>query len=273
MFQQNVTMAPGTEAFSSHLVEIIIMLLGAAILGFILGRMFKKSYKEEYFELDELHAKCAGIENGLKSTITGLMDKVSTLENELASCKQRFADLTNDYNNALTTNGQLTAQVTDLKNTVATLEKEIHSHRLTIADLTDKHGKALADKGLLDKQLITLSHELEKLKSMPMSAKLAPQFDAALAKEVFEKPVKLNDLKIVEGIGPKIEELFRKAGIKTWDQLAATAPGTLKTILDSAGPNFQVHDPATWPQQAGMAANNSWKELKDLHDKLQGGKA
>jgi predicted flap endonuclease-1-like 5' DNA nuclease/outer membrane murein-binding lipoprotein Lpp len=273
MFQQNVTMAPGTETFSSHLVEIIIMLLGAAILGYILGRVFKKSYRQEFLDLDELHAKCAGIENGLKNTIADLTAKLAALENDLASCKKRFADLTGEYNASLAVNTQLTTQVADLKNTIATLEKDISLHKQNITSLTDKHSVVLADKGLLDKQVATLSAELAKLKSMPMSSGLASQFNASLAKEVFEKPVKLDDLKIVEGIGPKIEELFQKAGIKTWVQLSAAAPAALKAILDSAGPSFQMHDPATWPQQAGMASKNQWKELKELQDKLQGGKA
>ncbi|MCE7924634.1 MAG: hypothetical protein DYG98_16420 [Haliscomenobacteraceae bacterium CHB4] len=83
---------------------------------------------------------------------------------------------------------------------------------------------------------------------------------------------KWDDLKIVEGIGPKIAELFHKEGIKTWKQLADTSIDRLKEILDAAGPNFQIHDPGTWPAQARLADQGKWEELKQLQDDLKGGK-
>src|SRR6218665_4221591 len=58
---------------------------------------------------------------------------------------------------------------------------------------------------------------------------------------VVPPPVK-DDLKIVEGIGPKIEELFNKAGIYTFAQLADTSVVRMKEILDKAGSRFQIHD-------------------------------
>lgn len=83
---------------------------------------------------------------------------------------------------------------------------------------------------------------------------------------------KWDDLKIVEGIGPKIAELCHAAGIKTWEALSTTAVDALRKILDDAGPAFQIHDPGTWPEQAGMAARGEWDALKKLQDELKGGK-
>jgi hypothetical protein len=34
-----------------------------------------------------------------------------------------------------------------------------------------------------------------------------------------------------------------------------------------------MHDPTTWPEQAKMAADGNWDELKTLQDNLKGGKA
>jgi predicted flap endonuclease-1-like 5' DNA nuclease len=81
-----------------------------------------------------------------------------------------------------------------------------------------------------------------------------------------------DDLKIVEGIGPKIEELFHEAGITTWKKLSETAPERLKEILDAAGSNFAMHDPGSWPQQAGLAHEGQWDDLKRLQDELIGGR-
>jgi predicted flap endonuclease-1-like 5' DNA nuclease len=83
---------------------------------------------------------------------------------------------------------------------------------------------------------------------------------------------KWDDLKIVEGIGPKIADLFNSKGIKTWKQLSETSADKLKEILDAEGPNFQIHDPGTWPAQARLADQGKWEELKTLQDELKGGK-
>ncbi len=81
-----------------------------------------------------------------------------------------------------------------------------------------------------------------------------------------------SDLKVVEGIGPKIEELLNEEGIRTWNDLAAASLGRLQEILDKAGDNFRLADPGTWPQQASLAAQSRWMELKALQDQLKGGK-
>ncbi|MBL7775098.1 MAG: hypothetical protein JNK89_03800 [Saprospiraceae bacterium] len=81
-----------------------------------------------------------------------------------------------------------------------------------------------------------------------------------------------DDLKIVEGIGPKIEEVLFQAGITTYGQLAATGVQQIKNILADAGPRFVVHDPGTWPSQALLAANGEWAELKAYQEFLHQGK-
>lgn len=84
--------------------------------------------------------------------------------------------------------------------------------------------------------------------------------------------VKMNDLKFVEGIGPKIEELLHNAGIMTWEQLANTEVEKLKEVLAEAGSRYQMHDPATWAKQAELAATGKWEELQQYQDELKGGR-
>ncbi|HOY18526.1 MAG TPA: helix-hairpin-helix domain-containing protein [Haliscomenobacter sp.] len=79
------------------------------------------------------------------------------------------------------------------------------------------------------------------------------------------------DLKIVEGIGPKIEDLLKAAGINTWEDLSNTSVARLYEILDAAGENFRLAKPTTWPRQAGLAADGRWEELKDYQDFLDKG--
>lgn len=97
-------------------------------------------------------------------------------------------------------------------------------------------------------------------------------FDASAAKLVYGKTIKENDLKIIEGIGPKIEELFKTSGILTWKSLSNTSVDRCQEILTKAGERFQIHDPGTWPRQAQLAYEGKWQELKDWQDVLDGGK-
>lgn len=97
-------------------------------------------------------------------------------------------------------------------------------------------------------------------------------FDAGYAKSVFGKKISENDLKIIEGIGPKIEELFKTSGILSWKALSEMSVDRCKEILTKAGERFQMHDPGTWPRQAKLAYEGKWQELKDWQDILDGGK-
>ncbi|MCU0339102.1 MAG: hypothetical protein MUE30_04405 [Spirosomaceae bacterium] len=85
-------------------------------------------------------------------------------------------------------------------------------------------------------------------------------------------PIVPDDLKVVEGIGPKIEELLNNEGIWTFAQLAATSANRIKEILDAAGPRFQIHDPTTWPNQSALARDGKWDELKKWQDELYKGR-
>ncbi|MFN3588671.1 MAG: hypothetical protein ACK4UP_04760 [Spirosomataceae bacterium] len=81
-----------------------------------------------------------------------------------------------------------------------------------------------------------------------------------------------DDLKIVEGIGPKIEILCHQRGIFTFTELSNTPVEELKKMLSDAGPRYQMHDPTTWPNQAALAREGRWDELKQWQDKLYKGK-
>lgn len=87
-----------------------------------------------------------------------------------------------------------------------------------------------------------------------------------------EKAPKLDDLKIIEGVGPKIETLLKEGGINTWAELAEASVDRLKEILDAAGPRYQIHDPSTWPAQSKFAAEGKWDELKEYQEMLIGGR-
>jgi hypothetical protein len=79
-----------------------------------------------------------------------------------------------------------------------------------------------------------------------------------------------DDLKRIEGIGPKISSVFQAAGITTFAQLAAADAGRLRQILKEAG--IRIADPSTWPEQASLAAAGEWNALTVLQAELKGGR-
>ena len=81
-----------------------------------------------------------------------------------------------------------------------------------------------------------------------------------------------DDLKTIEGIGPKIAELLNNAGITTFAQLADSDDATVQQVLIDAGPSFNRHDATTWNEQAALARDGKWDELKELQDRLKGGR-
>jgi len=98
------------------------------------------------------------------------------------------------------------------------------------------------------------------------------QFNPTEAKAAFGKTIKENDLKLIEGIGPKIEGLFHNFDIRTWKDLAEISADKCQEVLDSGGKRYRIHDPASWPMQAKMAYEGLWEELFEWQEKHRAGK-
>jgi len=109
-------------------------------------------------------------------------------------------------------------------------------------------------------------------KSTKSKTKAKAKSKAKTTKTKAKAKSKKDDLKKIEGIGPKIEQLLNNAKIFTFTGLSKTKSSAIKTILDNAGPRYKMHDPGSWPKQADLAATGKWDALKKLQDKLNGGK-
>jgi predicted flap endonuclease-1-like 5' DNA nuclease len=97
---------------------------------------------------------------------------------------------------------------------------------------------------------------------IPAPASPAPVVAAATA------PSRVDDLVVIEGIGPKIAELLRRHGIDSFETLARTDVATLWSILDKGGPRFRLANPGTWPAQALYCVRGDWTGLKRYQDEL-----
>ncbi len=105
-------------------------------------------------------------------------------------------------------------------------------------------------------------------KSIPLPDEPLDASESALPAQ--PKPTKADDLRKIEGIGPKIQATLQASGIETFSQLAAAKPEEIKEILRDAG--VRIGYPDTWPEQAALAAKAKWDALADLQSTLQGGR-
>lgn len=93
------------------------------------------------------------------------------------------------------------------------------------------------------------------------SVMVAPQEDPP-------KGFRPDNLKIVDGIGPKIESILKENKIENLADLADQQVEDLKAMLEQAGSRYRMHDPSSWPTQAALARDGQWDELKQLQENI-----
>jgi len=132
-------------------------------------------------------------------------------------------------------------------------------------------GYVVFKKNRLNRTFVSVLPNLEQVQETV--AKMGkPAAKTAAPKAAPKAAAKADDLKKIEGVGPKIAGLLAEGGFDTFAKLASADVQALQVILDNAGPRYKSHNPTTWPQQAQLAADGKWDELKELQDKLDGGK-
>ena len=83
------------------------------------------------------------------------------------------------------------------------------------------------------------------------------------------KPKAADDLKKLEGIGPKISSVLAEAGVTTFAQVAEMSVDQIREILTG---KVRIFHPTSWPEQAALAAAGDWEGLQTLQDSLIGGR-
>jgi len=187
------------------------------------------------------------------------------LKKQYASGKFKFGNLLNfDFNIDLSKE-DITVVTPTLETTTKTVKKAVKK--------STRKAKATAKKATAKGAKVTTKKATKTVKSV--AKKVAKPTVKKATKKVAKKVVAVtkNNLRLIEGIGPKIEELLNKGGIQTFQQVAAASQGTLKGILASGGARYKMHDPTTWGQQAALAAAGKKAELAKLQNELKGGRA
>jgi predicted flap endonuclease-1-like 5' DNA nuclease len=246
MFQDS----PFSGACTYSTVEVLIMLVGTFLLGLLLGYLIWGFLKRK---LEELEKRIYEFEHSLtlkNDQIDELEKKNSLLQEENDQAQRELNRKSGQYTDSLTTIKALTGEVEALKGKVSASIKDTSVSSVT----STGKGKSAAKKSVNPLRIGSTKTSLGK------------------AAGIYGRTIIANDLKLIEGIGPKIEEIFKKKGIRTWARLAESKVADLRDILEKAGSRFSLHNPATWPRQSRMAAKGEWKKLKAYQDKLKGGR-
>ena len=240
--------------FCGHWLPPFIALAIAALLGYILGRLWQGKNKRRIAELEDDNQSLRAKLGAGGAIATGA---VASANSEL---KVRIAGLKDDLKAAKSREAELTKKVAELEEAgVALGAAGGNSDRLTRLEADLAFSRNREDE--LNSRIGSLEADLAACEES--KAGLLAAASSAVVRD---------DLKKVEGIGPKIEGLLNDAGIYSYAQLADADPASIKQILSDAGNRYRMHDPGTWPEQAAMARDGRWEELNVWQDELKGGK-
>lgn len=216
--------------------EILLMLTGAFVLGFLLRHLIGFRKKEYIIEQSNVMGnESFSSENG---DLSEQIERLRLEVNRLAGVSVDSAD-TAGLKTARKGGGNIKP-----KQETTTLG-EISA----LASLKSSEVKTLGD---------LVSNKAENDKSANLANK--------------KKADNGDDLKVLEGIGPAIERLLNDNGINTYQQLASHSVAELEEILENAGPRFRVHVPETWPEQAALLRDGQVQAFQTLIEKLKGGR-
>jgi large subunit ribosomal protein L21 len=151
-------------------------------------------------------------------------------------------------------------------------DKVIVFHKKRRKGYRKKNGHRQSSTEIVIESIISKgAKKAEAKKAEPKAKKEEAKAAPVAAKPKAKKATgKGDDLKKIEGIGPKIAETLNTAGISTFAELAKTDSAKISEIIADVRGN---HVTDTWPKQAQLAADGKWDELQKWQDELDGGVA
>lgn len=272
-----------------YFVQLLVQLIIAFLLGLLVGWLLWARTLRKRTQLYVRETR------GLRGEIEGFRANTSASDGHVAApaAAQKDASAAKQHHDVEMDKAQ--ADVTALRGQVESLTTEQASLASAHKNLTDAHAK-LSDSytGLQDSHT-TLSDahtalgadhaalvgELAALKASPpppaatkavvekAAAVKAVAVKAVAVKAVTPKPARPDDLKRVEGVGPKMQQALRAVGIETFAQLASTPQGELQSAIDAA--KLMSLSVGTWAKQARFLADGDEAGLVAYIEQLVGG--
>lgn len=284
------------NAFTTHTLEILIMLLGAFVIGLWLGWVIWGRLKAELDRLRIENQSNVVTLDAIRLEIDAVKTRAMTAENEQTAYAAQVADFNHDNIALRERNMFLDKELEQIAARNRQLETELglsYTPDTPLADdIPEEIKKLVQDTPPPAETKAPVETEIKVIvKSEILTPPVLIVQPVSLSDDTIEKKPKPNksknmvaaepaptpdsekdDLTVIEGIGPKIQMLLNQFDIKTYRQLTEADVVRLKEILATAGPQLAMHDPGTWPSQANLAANDQWDTLKSVQGFLKGGK-
>ncbi len=213
--------------------------------------------------------------NNQDTLILEFEEKRSIFDKEVSLLRGQVAMLRGQVSMQQKIHKTLEAELLDFNERYAALEAEkaeISNNLMSInSSFTSKTGNWELKYNDLETRYSSLTRRIQDLN---LSNERLEMTITALNAEIlsYKRRANPDDLKVIEGIGPKIEELLNNEGIYKYEQLATTNVDVIRAILDKAGSRFKMHDPQSWASQAEIAQKGEWVKLKEFQDYLVGGR-
>lgn len=305
MFNEQVYQGPGQEAMQTYILEIAIILLGAFILGYLLRALLNASYKSKIQELEHQLSikevaqtqKEGGIED-LQVQLSEQNYKMESLEKKLQLVEQEKQALETKYTATIASIEEKEEKLEQLEDKLAsatwpevddTVSRELETNfpesnlikdkqeQEEVADTEEMVSATQSPTNETDEEELETTEELIEPSVTPIETSASEERWETESEDKDETPAndaptKPDNLRLIEGIGPKIEQLLNKDGIFTFKELAEEDAERIKAILIAEGPTYAVHDPSTWSEQSKLAYEGKWEQLDSLQESLKGGK-
>ncbi len=232
---------------------LLPILLGAWALGWYFGGDGKKKLLQKYNELDQKFIDISEKNNGLESINATITNSLDDKDAKLHSITENHEILVAKLNACVAKNEKLALEM-----------KTFSTKKIEEVEVVGSIQKAIRMQGDNAPEIIS-----EALPDDDSSEDI----DIIIGeRDISDVPFLKDDLKIIEGIGPKIERILKAAKIDTWEKLSETTVTRLNQILNTAGPRFKMHKPDSWPIQARYAEAGAWDKLVSYQKKINMGK-
>jgi len=214
-----------------------------AILGWFLGRAMMMKWKTRTEELENV--------------VKDWEKKYASLEGDLGDCRKRSAELDSD-----------------LALERGRIRETERANKYLQADLDDAK-KALEDAKAANKVSKTSSASTGTVAATGAAASSLASTSSTKADSSSSSgasntagegkwsKLRTNNMQIIEGIGPKMDEVLNAEGISSWSVLASKSTDELKALLtdEKYGGKYKIVDPSDWAAQAAFAAKGDWDGL------------
>lgn len=138
------------------------------------------------------------------------------------------------------------------------IEETIEEVKDKVEDFTEDVQETVKGKNKVKKAPAKKKTVVKKSTAKKATPKKTVSKKAAVKKVVIKKTTVKNDLKVIKGIGPKMEKLLNEAGITSYEQIAKLPLRDLNQVLTNAGiVNLKMYNTSAWKAQAKLEAKKA----------------